>query len=92
MTAEIEYIQKAIAECIRTDLLYDRKIDFLSPTESLVASGTLKSVDILQLVTFCEENFGVTIPDEEELPDNFENVLSIAELVQRLLELKSTGA
>jgi acyl carrier protein len=39
---------------------------------------------ILKTVTFCEEQFGITIPDQEVLPDHFESVRAIAKLVERV--------
>jgi acyl carrier protein len=41
-------------------------------------------MSILKTVTFCEEQFGVTIPDEDVLPDHFESVRAIARLVERV--------
>ena len=46
--------------------------------------GLLDSLSILKTVTFCEEQFGVTIPDEDVLPDHFESVRAIAKLVERV--------
>jgi acyl carrier protein len=51
--------------------------------EPLLERGLLDSLAILRTVTFCEEQFGITIPDEEVLPDNFQSVRAIAELVER---------
>ena len=43
----------------------------------------LDSLAIFKLVTFCEEQFAISIPDHEVLPDNMETVRAIAALVER---------
>ncbi len=84
MTAGATEIEKAILNYLVTELLYDKDIKGLKTSDSLLESGTLKSIDILQIVTFCEETFGVEIPDPDVLPENFETVAAIAQLVERL--------
>lgn len=66
------------------DVFYDRDLKDLKPDDSLLAKGLLDSMSILKTVTFCEEQFGITIPDEDVLPDNFESVKAIAQLVERV--------
>ena len=66
------------------DVFYDRDLKDLKPGDSLLAKGLLDSMSILKTVTFCEEQFGITIPDEDVLPDNFESVKAIAQLVERV--------
>jgi acyl carrier protein len=66
------------------DVFYDRDLKDLKADDSLLAKGLLDSMSILKTVTFCEEQFGITIPDEDVLPDNFESVKTIAKLVERV--------
>ncbi|HXJ70733.1 MAG TPA: acyl carrier protein, partial [Verrucomicrobiae bacterium] len=66
------------------DVFYDRDLGSLGPDDSLLAKGLLDSMAILKTVTFCEEQFGITIPDQEVLPDHFESVRAIAKLVERV--------
>ena len=63
------------------EVLYDRQLQELSPTENLIERGLLDSLGILKTVTFCEEQFGITIPDDQVLPDNMESVRAIARMV-----------
>jgi acyl carrier protein len=64
------------------EVLYDRQLKELSPTENLIDRGLLDSLGILKTVTFCEEQFGITIPDDQVLPDNMESVRAIAKMVE----------
>jgi len=73
--------EATIRKFLLEEILYDRDLRDLSPTENLLERGLLDSLGILKVVTFCEEEFGITIPDAEVLPDNMETVRAIARLV-----------
>jgi acyl carrier protein len=75
--------ESAIRDFLITEVFYDRDLRDLKNEESLLAKGVLDSLSILKTVTFCEEHFGITIPDSEVLPDHFDSVRAIAELVER---------
>ena len=66
------------------NVFHDRDVQGLRPEDSLIEKGLLDSLSILKTVTFCEEEFGVVIPDEDVLPDHFESVRAIARLVERV--------
>lgn len=76
--------EAAIHEFLVTDLLYDRDLAGLKPEDDLIERGLLDSLGILKMVTFCEERFGITIPDAEVLPDHMASVRAIAALVERV--------
>jgi acyl carrier protein len=49
--------------------------------DDLLSVGIVDSLGILQLVTFIEERFGVTVPDEEVVFENFSSVRAMADFV-----------
>ena len=61
--------ETAIRQFLVEDVFYDRDLTSLGPEDSLLQKGLLDSMAILKTVTFCEEQFGITIPDQEVLPD-----------------------
>jgi len=48
-----------------------------APDESLFDSGTLDSFTLPDLVTGLEEQFGVTIPDSDLVPERFDTITKI---------------
>ena len=48
-----------------------------APNESLFDSGTLDSFTLPDLVTGLEEEFGVTIPDSDLVPERFDTMTKI---------------
>lgn len=59
----------------------------LSGETSLIASGRLDSLQILALIEFVEEQFGIRLQDEDMHPGNFETIGSVASLVHKLMVL-----
>jgi acyl carrier protein len=76
--------ESAVHQFLIEDVFYDKDLKNLGPDDSLLAKGLLDSLSILKTVTFCEEQFGITIPDEDVLPDHFESIRAIAKLVERV--------
>ena len=48
-----------------------------APDESLFDSGTLDSFTLPDLVTGLEEEFGVSIPDSDLVPERFDTITKI---------------
>jgi acyl carrier protein len=63
----------------------------LTPDTELVVQGILDSIEILNLVSFLEEHFGVSVPIDDFIPENFATPRAIAELVSRLGELPAAA-
>ncbi len=77
-----------IRDFLIQDVLYDRELRDLAIDENLIEKGLLDSLAILKVVGFCEEEFGITIPDTEVVPDHMESVRAIAALVERVRAAK----
>ena len=60
-------------------------VDF-EAAEDLVDDGIIDSLDIVTLVTEINDSFGVSIPPEEIIPDNFNSARALWELICRLDE------
>ena len=51
----------------------------------LLDRGIVDSMGILEIVLFIEERFKVVLDDEEMVPENFQTIPALAELVHRKL-------
>jgi len=61
------------------------KEDNVGREESLVESGVIDSLGILELVDFVEETFALRIPEDELLPENLDSIANITRyLTQKL--------
>jgi acyl carrier protein len=75
-------IEAALLEFIASKLITDGTSSGLAPDTPLL-SGVLDSVNILRLVVFIEERFGIQVQDEELVPENFQSVATLTAYVER---------
>ena len=61
------------------------EVDFEN-NEELIDDGILDSLDIVTIVTEIDDKFGVTIPAEEIIPENFNSAEALMALITRLDE------
>ena len=53
--------------------------------DRLLGDGILDSLGILDVVSFLESEFGMTVSDEELLPENFNSISTLAAFVESRL-------
>ena len=70
-------METIINDYISRELVQDAALLPLSDDTSLLDSGILDSLSLLQLVVFLEERFGITVGDTDLLPQNFATVRTI---------------
>jgi len=63
----------------------------LAEDEDIFSLGFVNSMFAMQLVTFVEHEFGITIENEDLELDNFRTINAIAGLVGRKLAVPSVG-
>jgi len=73
----VRTVETIINDYISRELVQDAALLPLSDDTSLLDSGILDSLSLLQLVVFLEERFGITVGDTDLLPQNFASVQTI---------------
>jgi len=56
--------------------------DALTDDYPLLANGVIDSLGLFRIVEFVENEYGVEIPDDELVPENFETLAAITRMVQ----------
>jgi acyl carrier protein len=75
--------EERIRSFIHTDVQYaGRRPSELTEDTSLLESGALDSLGIVKLVSFLEQEFGITISDEELVPRHFESIRAISMFIE----------
>lgn len=57
--------------------------------DDLLKSGVIDSLGVLELVTLMQQEFSVTVGDEDLTPENFQTIERMAQFVARSLALQS---
>jgi len=57
---------------------YGQDDNTLTNEISFLENGIIDSTGVLELVSFIQEKYGITVSDEEILPDNFDSINKLA--------------
>ncbi len=71
-------IETQIKQFVLDNLVFGGTLDDIDADASFMASGTIDSLGVLELITFVEETYGIEVLDEEVLPENFDSVRNLA--------------
>ena len=55
----------------------DNRIMNVKDDDSLLTTGIIDSIKMVELLTFIEDNYKITVDDDELSPENFETISSI---------------
>jgi len=63
----------ALVEFVKNEVMRNKNAK-LSDDEDLLSAGILDSLAILQLVAYIEDQFGIKVPDEDVVFENFQSI------------------
>jgi acyl carrier protein len=66
--------------------------DGFGDDDSLLDGGIVDSTGVMEVVTFLEESFGITVDDDELVADNLDSVTALSGFVQRKLTTAPTAS
>lgn len=73
--------EEAIAAYIADNILFSGSVYPHELDASFLENGIIDSMNILELVMFVEEKFGIKVDDEDIVPANFDSVTKLAAYV-----------
>ncbi|HEY75935.1 MAG TPA: acyl carrier protein [Thermoflexia bacterium] len=76
-------VETLIRRYILENFLFTDDESTLRDDASFLEEGIVDSTGVLELVMFVEETFGITVEDEEILPENFDSVEKLAGYIRR---------
>ena len=78
-------IEPQIRQYLAENFLFSDNGYELEDDASFLEEGVVDSTGVLELVMFVEETFGITVQDEEIVPQNFDSVSQLAAYVRHKL-------
>jgi acyl carrier protein len=79
VTPQTTHVQEQIRNHIVESFLFGS--NGLGDDDSFLEHGVVDSTGVLELVLFVEESFGITVEDDELLPENFDSINNLAQYV-----------
>ena len=78
--------QEDIQAFITETFLFGRTDIVINATDSFLDKGIIDSTGVLELVTFLESKYGITIKDEELTPENLDSISNVLRFLQAKLQ------
>jgi acyl carrier protein len=75
-------VKKQIRTFVLTNF-YVADPDALSDSASLLDGGIIDSTGVLEVIGFLEDTFGITVQDQEMIPDNLDSIERLCGFVGR---------
>jgi acyl carrier protein len=79
----MDNIEEMIRKYISENILFSGNGYPHADDTSFLEEGIVDSMGIMELVMFVDETFGITVEDEELVPDNFDSVTRLASYIRR---------
>jgi acyl carrier protein len=74
---------KTIRDFVIENFLFGDSTAVEDNGSSFLENGIIDSTGILELVTFLEETFEITIEDEELIPENLDSIENVVQFLER---------
>ena len=88
----IETFAAEIKAFIVGNFLFGQEGNGIADDQSFLETGVIDSTGLLELVSFVEQKYGISIGDRELVPENLDSLRNISRLVARKLESATTAA
>ncbi len=76
--------RSAVREFIAENFLFRADAD-ISDNQSLLEGGVIDSTGVLELIAFLEATYGISIADEEIVPENLDSIDNMSSYLARKL-------
>ena len=76
-------IETRIRNYVLENFLFAADNGQLQNDTSFLEEGIVDSTGVLELVMFVEETFGITVEDEEIVPENFDSIRQLAHYTRK---------
>jgi acyl carrier protein len=83
-------MQEIIRKFIQENFILDEEAP-LEDEDSLLEKGVIDSTGVLELVAFIEEKYGITVEDEELIPENLDSIRNIVRFIWQKTKTPGTA-
>ncbi len=76
-------IEEQVRTYIAQNILFSTNGFPYPDTASFLENGIVDSMNVLEIVMFVEEKFGIKVEDAEIIPENFDSVAQLASYIRK---------
>ena len=82
----MKQIRQELRRFVVTNFLLEEDGDGLGDDASFLEQGIVDSTGVLELVSFLERRYAITLEDEELVPDNLDSIRNLMAFLERKLQ------
>ena len=75
-------LNEQLRDFIAEDFLFGQAQPF-SDQDSFLEKGIIYSTGVLELIAFLEEQYGITVDNQELIPENLDSISSLCRFIER---------
>ena len=76
-------INASVRKFINDNFLFREGIEAIADDASFLDAGIIDSTGVLELVSYLEDTWGITVADDEMVPENFDSIRGLVAYLQR---------
>ena len=80
---DIKTMRQEIRQFILEAFLFGDESDPFTDSDSFMQKGIIDSTGVLELTSFLEEKYGITVQDEEMVPENLDSIDNLVKFLER---------
>ncbi|NOZ25193.1 MAG: acyl carrier protein [Nitrospirae bacterium] len=82
----MEAIEQELRRFVIDNFLFGRDNGF-KDTDSFLERGIIDSTGVLELVAFLEENYGISVGDEDLIPENLDSIANLVRFIRTKMDV-----
>ena len=75
----MDSLKREVRQFLTTRL--HRNVEGVDDSASLLEAGVIDSMAVLELVGYIEQQYGITVSDDDMMPENFDTIEAIAAFI-----------
>jgi acyl carrier protein len=76
-------VENEIRNFIAENFLFGNREKLPGDDDSFLQKGLIDSTGILEVISFIEEKFGISVEDDELVPENLDSIRSLTDFIGR---------
>ena len=79
----MEKIEETLREFIAENILFSNNGYPFADDISFLENGTVDSMNVMEIVTYTEKTFGISVGDNEIIPANFDSIRNLSNFIRQ---------
>lgn len=85
MATKVQEIEQEVRAFLAENFILDDGGAGIDREASLTGTGVLDSMGVLEVIMFIEERYGISVAEEDTVPENLDSIVNIGGYVERRL-------